>query len=104
MTDRYAKIITFWLKNYFRELRHKCIDSTENSRSSSLFLEDNVGVSHPDSLKGLEEGRFSQEEQDILQNMRYKSLLLIAKEGRGKLSLIQSVCNELNLEVISLSH
>jgi len=100
MSDRYANMVKFWLRKYFRDAKHKMMDSRENSRAFSDNADEIIGTNHPEFLKELLELRFNAEEQETLQSMRYKSLLLIGREGRGKQNLIESVCNELNLEVV----
>ena len=99
MSDRYANVVKFWMRKYFRDLKHKLTDSRETSRNFSDVAEETIGVNNPEFLKELQDLRFNTEEQELLQAMRYKSLLLIGKEGRGKQNLIESVCNDLNLEV-----
>ena len=76
------------------------MDSRENSTALSDITEESIGVNHPDFLKELQDLKFSVDEQDFLRTMKYKSLLLVGKEGRGKLNLLKTVCTELNLEVI----
>jgi len=102
MSDRYANVVKFWLRKYFRDLKNKLVDSRETSRNFSDIGDENIGTNHPEFLKELQDLRFNTEEQELLQAMRYKSLLLIGKEGRGKQNLIESVCNELNLEIIEV--
>jgi len=99
MNDGYANMVKLWLKKFLRDQRVKMIDSKETSRTLSEITEESLGVGHPDFLRELEDLRFNNEEQEILKNMKYKSLLIVGKEGRGKLSLIQGVCNDMNLEV-----
>ncbi len=99
MSDRYANMVKFWLRKYYRDSKHKMMDSRENSRAFSDIGDENIGTNNPEFLKELLDLRFNAEEQETLQSMRYKSLLLIGREGRGKQSLIETVCSDLNLEV-----
>jgi len=103
MNDRYANMVKFWLRKYLRDQKYKMMDSKETSRTLSEITEESVGIGHLDFLKELTELRFNNEEQEILKGMKYKCLLVVGKEGRGKLSLVQGICNDLNLEVSSLS-
>jgi len=103
MSDKFSNMTKFWIRKYFRDLKNRMMDSRENSTALSDITEESIGVNHPEFLKELQDLKFSVDEQDYLRSMKYKSLLLVGKEGRGKLSVIKSVCNELNLEVIFLN-
>lgn len=92
-------MMKFWLRKFFKDQRYKTTELKENSRSLSQFDEESNGASYFDFEKEFRDLKIAPEDQETLKNMRYRSLLVAAKEGRGKLSMLQSVCTELNLEV-----
>ena len=61
MNDRYANMLRFWLKKFFRDQKNKLFDSRETSRGLSEITEESIGIMHPDFLKELEDLRFNTE-------------------------------------------
>lgn len=92
-------MVKLWLRRFFRDQKSGGSETKATSRSMSDLDEFSMGFNQADFEKELLDMKFTPEEQDLLRSMNYKSLLLVGKEGRGKLRLIQSVCNELNLKV-----
>jgi len=76
----------------------------DNSRSNSEISEISQNMALYLKLEQETDKEFTREEKEVLINMNYRCLILHGREGKGKSTLVQAVCNEMNHELIEISN